>query len=61
MWSSSLHKDCIILSDNDEIDWVEDAGATGDAGVELNASGENEYGALHYITQAIIKKNLSPR
>ena len=50
-------KDCIILSDNH---WVEDAGATGDAGVELNASGENEYGALHYITQAIIKKNLSP-
>ena len=47
-------------NNNDEIDWVEDAGATGDAGVELNASGENEYGALHYIMQVIIKKNLSP-
>ena len=37
-------KDHIILSDNDEIDWVEDAGMTGDAGIELNASGEDEYG-----------------
>ena len=46
-------KDHIILSDNDEIDWVEDAGMTGDAGIELNASGEDEYGwceSLHYIT-----------
>ena len=43
-------KDCIILSDNDEIDCVEDAEMTGDAGIELNASGEDEYGVNHSTT-----------
>ena len=44
-WMTWMHPDYSLLwSDNDEIDWAEDAGMTGDAGFELNASGEDEYG-----------------